>query len=137
MVVRDTLQFQHHLTYADPQGRYLLLVCTITQTTYTLLNVYGPNTRQLHFYKRLKKKIESLKQGNIIIGGKFNIIRDPDMAVSTKHSHSRPCLNPFLQASDLFDVWRCQHGSYSHIDFFLVDKWTLQNVVPSDISLIT
>lgn len=95
MAVRDTLQFQYHLIYADPQGCYLLLVCTIVQTTYTLVIVYGPNNGQLKFYKCLNKKIESLNQGNIIIGGDLNFIGGPDMDASMKHSCSQPSQNPF------------------------------------------
>lgn len=44
-VIRDTLQFQHHLTYADPLGRYLILICSIAQITFILVNIYGPNSR--------------------------------------------------------------------------------------------
>lgn len=56
-------------------------------------------------------------------------------------------MNPFFQTSELYDVWRCQHGSkrdysyvapsqlsYSHIDLFIVDKITLQDATIGIIS---
>lgn len=84
------------------------------------------------------------------MGGDLNIVGDPSIDASTTKGQSRPALNPLLHDLDLFDVWRAQHGSerdymyfshsqlsYSRLDAFIVDKWTLQNVTQSDIGLIS
>lgn len=133
MAIRDTLKFQHHHTYADLQGQYLILTCTIAQATYTLVKVYGPNSRQLSFLRRFF----NLKKGNLILGG--DLVGDPSLDTSTKQQQHRPSLNPLLHDLGVFDVWRTQHGSerdytyfshpqlsYSCIDSFLVNKWTLK-----------
>lgn len=67
--IKDGLQFHLRQTYADPQGRYLILICDIEQSTYTLVNIYGPNTKQLSFHKCLCKKIKLLQKGSLIPGG--------------------------------------------------------------------
>lgn len=118
--------------------RYLITICAIAQTNCTLVNIYGPNPRQFHFFRHLYKKVDSLQQENVVMGGDLNIIGDPHMHTSTNKGQHRPALNPLLHDLDHFDVWRSQHGSqwdytyfshlqlsYSHIDSFLVDKWSL------------
>lgn len=66
---------------------------------------------------------------------------------STSKSRARQGhLQKFLHTRDLYDVWRCQHGterdftffsaphnSYSRIDFFITDKWTLQQIASTSI----
>lgn len=94
--VQDALQFQHHYTYADPQGRYLILICTIAQSTYTLVNIYGPNSRQLCFFRHLYKKVYNLRHRNIVMVGNLNIIGYPFMDTSTKKGQHQLALNHLL-----------------------------------------
>lgn len=146
MVIQDPLQFQIHQSLLNPEGCYLILVCDINQTAYTLANIYGPYKQQLRFCKQFYNKWKHIHKGRVLIGGDFNITGNPDMDTTSTTQHHRPALNPFLQTNNLFDVWRCQHGnewdfsyfsssqlSYSHIDFFRADKLTLQDVTESTI----
>lgn len=74
-VIKDSLQFQLHQSYVDPQGRCLILICDIGQSTYTLVNIYGPNTKQISFHKRLCQKLtKKLQRGSLILEGDFNIL---------------------------------------------------------------
>lgn len=68
ITVSNTLSFTLIQEIADPQG--LVLVCNIDLTTYTLVNVYAPNTKRL------------------LIGGDFNTVGDLALDSSLKK-----CLN--------------------------------------------
>lgn len=59
-------------------------------------------------------------------------------------------MGSFIRNNDLYDVWRChhtterdysffshRHNSYTRIDYFLVDKWTLTKISNSSIGTIT
>lgn len=62
IAVRDTLAFSLLQSYIDPGGRYDILVCTLDDINYTIVNVYAPNARQMQFHKKvLKKKYENCR----------------------------------------------------------------------------
>lgn len=54
--IRDTDAFTLHKVLADPQGQYLILICDINSTTYTVVNIYAPNKHQSHFLHQVLKK---------------------------------------------------------------------------------
>lgn len=45
IALRDSLAFQLVHSYADPDERFIILVCDINNIRCTLVNVYTPNTR--------------------------------------------------------------------------------------------
>lgn len=57
IAIRDTVSFQQHSCTLDPEGRYIIIVCTIDNVVYTLVNLYAPNRRQTKFLKATLKKI--------------------------------------------------------------------------------
>lgn len=75
IAVRDTLAFSLLQSYIDPGGRYIILVCTLDDINYTIVNVYAPNARQMQFHKVLKK-IRELQNGHLLICGDFNLVPD-------------------------------------------------------------
>lgn len=40
--IKDTVAFAMHKVIAGPLGRYLILICNINSTTYTVVNIYAP-----------------------------------------------------------------------------------------------
>lgn len=73
-----------------------------------------------------------------------------ELDVSSVASRRRPALGSLCHEEKLYDPWRCLktterdytfysavHNSYSRIDFFLTDMYTLQNVRYADIHNIT
>lgn len=112
--------------------------------SYTLLNIYTPNKRQIAFLTKTIRKAKKLQQGHLLLCGDFNIIPDFQLDSST----NTRCYTFHLH--DLHDAWRCyhanerdytffspSHNSYSGIDRFLLYKWLLQNVQSSEIHAIT
>lgn len=150
VAVRDSLAFQLHHSHVDPGGRFIILICDIDNIRCTIVNVYAPNTRQISFLNRLRKRVGKIKQGMAIWCGDFNVLSDVNVD-STSHSLRPPIqLHSWLNTSDFYDVWRCRHATerdysfyssvhktYSRIDMFLVDKKLLPQITNSAIGMIT
>lgn len=96
------------------------------------------------------KKINKFCNGYLIMCGEFNIVPDNSLDTSSSNTRLTSPMGTFIRNNDLYDVWRChhsterdysffshQHNSYTRIDFFLVDKWTLAKVSDSSIATIT
>lgn len=56
IAIKNTIAFTLHNNIIDVEGRYLTLDCTLHNTTYTIVNVYAPNTKQIRFLSKLMKK---------------------------------------------------------------------------------
>lgn len=60
-----------HDVIKDKLGRYIILICDMNNVTYTLVNIYAPNSRQLPFIHSLRKKVDKLKKGLLLYCGNF------------------------------------------------------------------
>lgn len=150
IAIKDTVDFQLSKILIYPEGRYLIVVGTINKVSYTLINIYAPNTHQMKFLHRVVRLAKPIKKGHLILCGDFNIAPDNNMDTTSPAKRRISPLKNFLSSQDLFDVWRCHHGSeknfthfsprhnsYSRIDLFATDKWLLQNVCQSAIHATT
>lgn len=52
-----------HVT-TDPLGRFVILICTLDVTPFTLVNEYAQNEGQIKFLKKVLAKVCSLCKGN-------------------------------------------------------------------------
>ena len=150
IAIRDSLAFQLHKCILDPEGRFIILVCTVEHVQYTIVNVYAPNTKQIRFLKGVMKETRKVQQRHLLVCGDFNLVPDYHMDSSSGPKRFTSPLSSFLNSHDLHDVWRCchaterdytflspRHNTYTRIDLFLSDKWLLQNVSASTIHTIT
>lgn len=150
IAVHKSLDFQVFNKVADPNGRFLIMVCSIEGFTMTLASIYAPNIHQTRFFNRTLKKIRSVQKGPLLLCGDFNIPPDRNMDTSVLRRRNQPSLQHLLHRNDLFDVWRCHHpsdreythhsvvhNSYSRIDLFLSDKFLLQRAADTEITPIT
>lgn len=94
VVIKDSVSFQLHSETSDPDDRYLIIVCDIIATRYTLVNVYIPNFHQVRFLNKLLKKLNGIQQGSLVICGDFNIT--PDLDSTSVTSNRSPSLAFFL-----------------------------------------
>lgn len=92
IAIRDTLAFKLLNSYSDPEGRFFILVCTLDNVTYTLVNICAPNNRQMKFHKATLKKIHEMQKGHILMCGDFNLVSDfvMDSSSSAKRLASPP-----------------------------------------------
>lgn len=132
----------------DPDGRYLIVSCTINKIPYTLINIYCPDrpSRRTPFLSALIATLESMVlSGRVILGGDFNFVLDTinDRSGGTPvsyHSQGKTTLLPFLSNHNLTDVWSKSKSNYkftffsvdgsvaSRLDRFYVDSLTLSAV---------
>lgn len=131
IAIKNSVAFRHICIIPDPQGQYIILICELNQTVFTLVNLYAPNTKQRRFLAPLLAKALEEKQGTLIIGGDFNLILNPAIDSTTSTRRSAHSITPLRHKYELYDIWRCFHGSekdftfssaahssYSRIDFF-------------------
>uniref|UniRef100_A0A8C5M417 Reverse transcriptase domain-containing protein n=1 Tax=Leptobrachium leishanense TaxID=445787 RepID=A0A8C5M417_9ANUR len=155
ILVHNRVAFQSHRIITDPQGRYIILICTINDRTYTLVSVYAPNLSQSTFLATLLDKVSDVLTGTFILCGDLNLSLDPDRDRSGPDNPLRPSRPPRLLCSilekyQLYDVWRLLHpterdytfrsqvhNSYTRIDYFLVAGGTLPYVTDCDIKPFT
>lgn len=134
----------------DPGGRYIILLCEIESVTCTIVNVYVPNSRQISFLNKVKKKVERIKKGAVIWCGDFNAIVDSAID-STSICPTPPIqFHSWLLSAKLYDVWRCRHAAekdftfysnphriFTRIDMFRTDHSLLPQVKECSIDTIT
>lgn len=150
IAIKNNIDFHLIQEISDPQSRFLILLCTINNIIYTLLNVYSPNAQQMTFLRKTIRMAQDTKQGHLLVCVDFNLVVDIHMDTTSAAKLRESPLKQFLTSQDLFDVWRCYHGSekdytyfsphhksYSRIDMFLAHKWLLQKLSLSVIHTMT
>lgn len=121
----------------DPEGRFLFLKGMIGSVKVTLENFYIPNSQQdLLLCGHLENFLE-FAEGQLIIGGDFNIplipAEDTSSGTSSVPPGTRKSIAKSLYDAQLVDVWRLFHPGdkdyifyspphkvYSRIDYFLI-----------------
>lgn len=124
---------------SDPNGRFIIVSGKISGNGIVLVNVYGPNWDNEDFFKKLFFSLPDLNGSQLIIGGDFNCCLDPLLDRSSNKPHhlskSSKAIHMFMEQYKVSDVWRYfnpdakqfsffspVHGTFSRIDFFLVDN---------------
>lgn len=64
-------------THTDPHGRFLILDCDYMNSSFTLVNLYAPNTGQIDFLNKLFDSSQYHSQPFMIVGGDFNLVMSP------------------------------------------------------------
>lgn len=98
IAIRDTVAFKTHKTICDPQGRFIILICDINSTTYTIVNIYAPNTRQIRFFHKVIRNICKVQKGLLVMCGDFNVTPNPMIDSTAKPKHSPPSLKAALRS---------------------------------------
>uniref|UniRef100_A0A803JQ02 Reverse transcriptase domain-containing protein n=1 Tax=Xenopus tropicalis TaxID=8364 RepID=A0A803JQ02_XENTR len=144
ILVGTAIAFQLHQQLADPSGRYLMLICSINNQVYTLVNLYTPNENQIQFLTKTLTHLMQHRQGKCIVAGDFNNILNPILDISRlnmkQNNRDQVPARKFrelLHKFALTDVWRAKyptekeytyysprHATYSRIDLILADPQT-------------
>ena len=83
VLVRAELDFKVKTVKADANGRYIIIKCNIQEEPIIITNVYAPNSEneQVSFISEVDRVLTNLditSLDNIIMGGDWNAIRDPE-----------------------------------------------------------
>lgn len=72
-----TVPFRFQSSVTDPNGRFIILAGHIDSFPITLVNIYGPNTDDPAFFRKVFDLIPDDDLSHIVIGGDFNCYLDP------------------------------------------------------------
>ena len=134
-------------------GRVILSNIEIAKQMFTLVNVYAPNDVKLRnsFFINLDSFVKEYALGELIFGGDFNTVLNPDM--DRESSTRLPAsivknnkLKMVLKNNDLVDIWRYQNPTTkqytfrqktplmkSRLDMFFISRTLVQQVKHCDI----
>uniref|UniRef100_A0A8C5P8P1 Reverse transcriptase domain-containing protein n=1 Tax=Leptobrachium leishanense TaxID=445787 RepID=A0A8C5P8P1_9ANUR len=134
ILIHQNVTFNLHRVIADPNGRYLFLICDINQMKHTIANFYCPNAGQLSFIRKAMVKLLEVSTGRLIVCGDFNQSLDLPIRPTRSQRSSVRNFAALLAEFHLFDIWRIRHPgesdysfysgahkTYSRIDFFFVN----------------
>lgn len=76
ILISKNCSFQVDNLLIDPQGRFLFAKGLLSGQKVTVANVYVPNMGQLEFLQIILEKLDKFKEGDLILGGDFNLIVD-------------------------------------------------------------
>lgn len=77
ILFRKTVPFRFQSSTTDPNGRFIIVTGHINSFPITLLNIYGPNTDDPAFFRKVFDLIPDDDSSHIVIGGDFNCYLDP------------------------------------------------------------
>ena len=162
IIIRKGIPFKLNSIIEDKEGRYLIITGELHSKKVILMNIYAPNFDNPLFFKKIYNSIPISTQYNLIIGGDLNCTLDNYLdRSSTKSkalSKSSKLINSFINTSNVKDIWRLDNptgreysffspvfGTYSRIDYFLVDSKLLpftydakyHNIIISDHAPLT
>lgn len=127
---------------SDTNGRCVILIGKIGGNSLILANVYGPNWDNDNFFRNFFFSLSELNSHQLILGGDFNCCLDPslDRSSNKPSSLSKSCkvIQMFMEQYAVVDAYRFLnqqfsffspvHGTFSRIDYFLIDRKLLPSV---------
>lgn len=120
LIATKTLAFHLHNLITDPQDRYIIMACNLSNISYTIVNPYGSNFWQISFLKSLLKKVSTVQQGFLLLCWDFNVIIDKSLDVFGGTPSTRTTLANPMKNANLYDSWRCLHASEKHFIYYSV-----------------
>lgn len=114
----------------DTLGRYLFIKGTLYGRSYTIANIYDPNTKQVPFFCSVFYQLTAFQQGALIVGGDFNVPLSPSLDTSNGSTcltyRALRAIKSQLSTLTLHDSWRTLHPNLKDFTFFspLHDKYS-------------
>ena len=150
ILFNNTFDFKAEVIDTDPQGNYIIINLKTMEQEFTLINIYGPNRDSPEFYLKIKQKIEELNLTNIIWGGDWNLVINPNLDYHNyKNINNKKAQEKVIETMgemNLVDVWReinpellqytwrrVRPLQQSRLDFFLISETLLPFVKDSKI----
>lgn len=145
ILIHKSVPFSVTKVVSDTNGRYVIIIGKMGGNNLILANAYGPNWDNDNFFKNFFFSLPDLNSHQLILGGDFNCCLDP----SLDRSSSKPCcvsksakvIHLFMEQYAVVDAWRFLnpsskqfsffspvHGTFSRIDYFLIDSKLLPSV---------
>ena len=150
IMFNNNFDFKVNQVITGEDGNFLIVKITTINRKVTLINVYGPNRDNPAFLTKLNNIIMDNNFENIIWGGDWNLVLNPNLDyINYKHNNNPRAQERVLEIKDnleLTDVWReinqetlrftwrrLHPYQQSRLDFFLLSDNLLPYVKESDI----
>lgn len=132
----------------DSNGRYVIITGKLYGRQVILISVHAPNWDDHEFVSSLFATIPNLDSHLLIMGGDMNCIIDPTLDKSSPRSSAPTKMSQafvtFMNQYGFIDPWRFAHPitkqysffshvhrTFSRIDYFLIDKKFIPEIVSS------
>ena len=117
ILVKERLNFELKSCTLDKQGRYIILMGNMQEQPFVFVNIYAPNktSEQCTFFQEIQTELNNLNieaDCDIIIGGDFNVILDPEfdgLGGKPKLRDSVKIIEQIRLSFDLTDIWRVRN----------------------------
>ena len=83
ILLNNTFDFKVNVIDSDPQGNFIILKLKTMEQEFTLINMYGPNRDSPDFYSKIKQKVIDSNPINIIWGGDWTLVLNPNLDYPT------------------------------------------------------
>jgi hypothetical protein len=111
VLFNNNFEYTIHKVNVDSKGNFIIIDITIINCLrFTLVNIYGPNNDDPHFYTDLHTRIDSFENDSILICGDWNLVLDPSIDTFNYKNINNPNARETVLAlaieKELVDVWR-------------------------------
>lgn len=105
ILLSSKLPWKYQDSIKDPAGCYIFLKGFIGDAQVTLATIYTPNERQDAFLRITLERLLDFTEGQLILGGDFNV---PLIPLEDTSSGSSSVPLDSINRAQLIDVWRLQ-----------------------------
>ena len=94
----------------DHDGNLLVMDLEIEDTKVRIINIYGPNTDDVDFYRKVKSKVGDNEQDHLVICGDFNLTLNPNLDsqnyLNLNNPRARLTVLDIIEEYGLIDIYR-------------------------------
>lgn len=145
ILLAGNLQFVVKDIIRDPRGHFVIVKGILETKIVTLASLYAPNSGQLEFLESVLGKIDSVKEGTLIVdlNSAMDLVWDKSNNSGRQQTatHAKTKVYDLITKLGLVNVWQSKNSSwrdytyyspkhmfFSRIDYFLVDTLSIDMV---------